>query len=263
MLLCQISDPHIVPRGTLAYGRVDTGHMLHRCVQKILALPRLPDAIVATGDLTDHGAVEEYQVLSELLAPLRMPIYLVVGNHDDARALQSVFPTHTGRVTNEGFMQYVVDDFDVRLIVVDTTVPGEPGGQLCAQRLQWLDRTLRESDRPTIIAQHHPPFVTGLSKMDCMGLANPEAEAAIVARHAHVQCIISGHFHRTIQARFAGTVASVCPSTAHQLTLDLTPGADIRFTFEPSGFQLHLWNGEQVVTHTTPVEDFPMWSSHG
>ena len=85
MLLCQISDPHIVPKGTLAYGRVDTGHMLQRCVQKILALPRLPDAVVATGDLTDHGTLDEYELLAELLAPLQMPVYLVAGNHDDAQ----------------------------------------------------------------------------------------------------------------------------------------------------------------------------------
>ena len=263
MLLCQISDPHIVPKGTLAYGRVDTGRMLQRCVQKILALPRLPDAVVATGDLTDHGTLDEYELLAELLAPLQMPVYLVAGNHDDAQVLRSVFHTHAHRVNKEGFLQYVVDDFDVRLVVLDTTIPGEPGGQLCAQRLQWLDHTLAESDHPTIIAQHHPPFATGLSIMDRMSLANPDAEAAVIVRHAHVQCVISGHFHRTIQARFAGTVASVCPSTAHQLTLDLRPDADIRFTLEPSGFQLHLWNGKQVVTHTTPVEDFPMWGSRG
>lgn len=263
MLLCQFSDPHIVPRGTLAYGRVDTGRMLQRCVDKILALPRLPDAVVATGDLTNDGTVEEYERLAELLAPLPMPIYLVVGNHDDPSALRRVFPNHAHLVGQNGFLQYAVDDFDVRLVVLDTTVPGQPGGQLCARRLQWLDRTLAESDRPTIIAQHHPPFATGISIMDHVGLADPEAEAAVVARHSHVQCIISGHFHRTIQARFAGTVASVCPSTAHQLTLNLIPGADIQFTLEPAGFQLHLWNGTQVVTHTTPVEDFPTWGSRG
>ncbi|MEO8187002.1 MAG: phosphodiesterase [Burkholderiaceae bacterium] len=263
MLLCQISDPHVVCEGALAYGRVDTARMLERCVRKILALPRLPDAVVATGDLTDHGSVEEYGLLGELLAPLRMPVYLVVGNHDNAHALRNAFPKHDYLAGEDGFAQYAVDDFDVRLVVLDTTVPGEPGGRLCAQRLQWLDRTLRESDRPTIIAQHHPPFATGLSIMDRMGLADPEAEAAVVARHSHVQCVISGHYHRTIQARFAGTVASVCPSTAHQLTLDLVPDADIRFTFEPSAFQLHLWNGQQVITHTALVEDFPTWGPRG
>lgn len=263
MLLCQISDPHIVPEGVLAYGRVDTGRMLQRCVRKILALPRLPDAVVATGDLTDHGTAGEYELLAELLAPLPMPIYLVAGNHDDRRALQSGFSKHVHLVGEGGFVQYVVNEFDVRLVVLDTTVPGSPGGELCAKRLQWLDRILGESDRPTIIAQHHPPLVTGLTLMDRMSLANAEAEAAVVVRHRHVQCVISGHYHRNIQARFAGTVASVCPSTAHQLTLDLAPGADIGFTFEPSAFQLHLWNGQQVVTHTALVEDFPTWGSRG
>jgi 3',5'-cyclic-AMP phosphodiesterase len=62
MLLCQISDMHIVPEGMLAYGRVDTAAMLERCVRKILALPRQPDAVVATGDLTDHGSADEYGI---------------------------------------------------------------------------------------------------------------------------------------------------------------------------------------------------------
>lgn len=261
MLLCQISDPHIVCTDTLAYGKVDTGPMLQRCVRKILALPRLPDAVVATGDLTDHGTVDEYRLLAELLAPLHMPLYLVAGNHDSPQALRSVFPQHTYLAGEDGFIQYAIDDFDLRLVVLDTTVPGRPGGELCERRLQWLDRILRGSNRPTLIAQHHPPFATGLTLMDRMGLANPQAEAEVIARHSHVQCVISGHYHRPIQTRFAGTIASVCPSTAHQLVVDLTPGADIRFTAEPPAFQLHLWNGEGVVTHTALVDDFPTWGS--
>lgn len=261
MLLCQISDPHIVGEGTLAYGRIDTPRMLERCVGKILALPRRPDAVIATGDLTDHGTAEEYGLLRELLVPLTMPVYLAVGNHDDRGALQAAFPDHPHLVGENRFVQYTVEDLDVRLVVLDTLVPGAPGGALCAQRLGWLDQRLAESDRPTVIAQHHPPFRTGMTTMDAMTLADPAAEAAVVGRYGHVERIISGHYHRNIQARFAGTVASVCPSIAHQLLLDLMPGADIRFTFEPSGFHLHLWNGTQLVTHTATVEDFPAWSS--
>jgi 3',5'-cyclic AMP phosphodiesterase CpdA len=261
MLLCQISDPHLVPEGRLAYGRIDTPGMLERCVRKVLSLPRRPDAVVVTGDLTDHATVEEYGLLAELLGPLNMPVYLLVGNHDDRAVLQRCFPRHTHLCGADGFVQYVVDDFEVRLVVLDTLVPRAPGGELCGRRLEWLDRTLASSDRPTIVAQHHPPFVTGMSFMDQMTLANPWEEAAVVARHRHVERIISGHYHRTIHARFAGTMASVCPSSAHQLLLDLVPGADIRFTFEPSGFQLHLWNGNELVTHSQVVEDFPVWGA--
>lgn len=261
MLLCQISDPHIVSEGTLAYGRIDTPRMLERCVRKILELPRLPDVVVATGDLTDHATAEEYGLLRELLAPLAMPLYLVVGNHDDRSAIRAAFPEHSYLAGENGFVQYAVEDFPVRLLVLDTLVPGSPGGALCPQRLQWLDRRLAESSRPTVIAQHHPPFKTGMTKMDTMSLEDPDAEAAVVARYPHVERVVSGHYHRNAQVRFAGTIASVCPSTAHQLLLDLVPDADIRFTFEPSGFHLHFWNGAKLVTHTQLVEDFPSWGS--
>jgi 3',5'-cyclic AMP phosphodiesterase CpdA len=263
MLLCQISDPHIVPRGQLAYGRIDTASMLERCVSKVLALPRQPDATIVTGDLTDNATPEEYDTLREVLTPLaaRMPLYLMVGNHDDRELLRAAFPHHRYLAGEGGFVQYVVDDFPVRLIVLDTLIPGAPGGRLCADRLRWLDQKLAESNRPTIVAQHHPPLVTGLTIMDQMALEDPAAEEAVIARHPHVERVICGHFHRNIQARFGGTIASVCPSAAHQLMLNLVPGAGIRFAFEPSEFQLHFWNGSRVITHTEVVEDFSSWGS--
>jgi Icc protein len=263
MVLCQISDPHVVTRGQLAYGRIDTASMLERCVSKVLALPRVPDVTVVTGDLTDHATPEEYGMLRDLLAPLaaNMPIYLAVGNHDDRDVLRAAFPEHRHLAGEGGFVQYVVDDFPVRLVVLDTLIPGAPGGRLCAARLRWLDRTLAESQTPTIVAQHHPPLVTGLTIMDQMALEDPAAEADVISRYPHVERVICGHYHRNIQARFGGTIASVCPSAAHQLMLNLVPNADIRFTLEPSQFHLHFWNGSDVVTHTEVVEDFPSWGS--
>ena len=127
MLFCQISDPHLVPEGRLAYGRVDTPGILERCVRKILALPRVPDAVVVTGDLTDHATVAEYGFLGELLSPLTMPVYLGVGNHDDREVLQQAFPKQRHLHGDDGFVQYVVDDFDVRLVMLDTLIPRAPG----------------------------------------------------------------------------------------------------------------------------------------
>jgi len=261
MLLCQISDPHIVEEGRLAYGKVDTAAMLERCVRRILAQPRRPDAVVATGDLTDGAATAQYGLLAEILAPLPMPLYLAVGNHDDRDALRRAFPSHRHLHGESGYVQYAVEDFELRLLVLDTLLPGEPGGALCAQRLAWLDRMLAASDRPTVVAQHHPPFASGISFMDTMSLADPAAEAAVIARHRQVERVIAGHQHRNAQARFAGTLASICPSTAHQLALDLVPGAEVRFVFEPPAFHLHLWDGAALVTHTALIDDFPGWGA--
>lgn len=262
MLLCQISDPHVVGEGTLAYGRVDTPAMLQRCLAQIAAMRTRPDALVVTGDLTDHGEPAEYAMLSRLLAPMPMPVYLIPGNHDDRAALRAAFPSHAHlHADADGFVQYVIDDLPLRLVMLDTLVPGRPGGALCERRLRWLDRVLSQSDRPTVVCQHHPPIRSGIAFMDRMGLADPQAEAAVIARHPQVERVIGGHYHRAFQARFGGTIASACASTAQQLVLDLDPAAGLRLTFEPPGFDLHLWTGRELITHHAVVGDFPSWGT--
>ena len=105
---------------------------------------------------------------------------------------------------------------------------------------------------------HHPPFLTGIERMDRAGLQGSEALAAVVARYPQVERILCGHLHRAIDRRFAGTVAGTAPSTAHQLRLDLTSAAPLRFMFEPPGYQLHVWCQDSgLVTHTAVFGEWP------
>jgi 3',5'-cyclic AMP phosphodiesterase CpdA len=105
---------------------------------------------------------------------------------------------------------------------------------------------------------HHPPFATGIAAMDRSGLRDPAAFAAVVARHRQIERILCGHLHRAIDRRFAGTVAGTAPSTAHQVRLDLDPGAPLQFIFEPPGYQLHFWrDGAGLVSHTAIFGDWP------
>ena len=221
MILAQISDMHITAEGRLAYRRIDTAGHLARAVDHLLALSPPPDAVLATGDLVDAASPDEYARLRTLLAPLPMPVYLVPGNHDDRQALAAAFADHR-YLPCDGFMQYVIEQYPVRLVVLDTVVPGEGGGLMCEARLQWLDARLGEAPaRPTIVVMHHPPFKTGIAFMDALGLANAEALAAVIQRHSQVERIVCGHLHRPIQRRWAGTLVLTAPSTAHQVALTL------------------------------------------
>jgi 3',5'-cyclic AMP phosphodiesterase CpdA len=257
MLLAQISDMHIKPQRRLAYGIVDTATMLERCVAAIGALKQRPDAVIATGDLVDLGRPEEYGLLREILAPLSMPLYLLPGNHDERGALRAAFPEHAYLRQWAPFVQYAIDDHALRIVALDTVIPGQGGGALCAERLAWLDRTLAASDRPTLVALHHPPFATGIGHMDRLALADPDALAQVIRRYPQVERVIAGHLHRPISCRYAGTVASVCPSSAHQVALDLAADAADHFVLEPPAFQLHLQTASGLVTHTAYVDDYP------
>ena len=257
MLIAQVSDTHIVRTGALAMGRVDTAAYLKRAVAHINALRPVPDVVLVTGDLVDAGKPEEYAHLRELLAPLAMPVHIIPGNHDARDALRAVFGGHR-YLPADGFLQYAIDYGPVRLIALDTLAPGAPHGELCAERLDWLEARLAESDKPAILFMHHPPFACGLVEMDSMRLnVGAERLASIVRDHPNVERILCGHVHRSIQVRWAGTIASAAPSTAHQLTLDFAPDVTATYSMEPPAVALHRWRTETgVVTHLSYVGDF-------
>jgi len=257
--LVQLSDPHIKAPGLLAYGRVDTAAYLARAVAAVNALPQPADAVVVTGDLTDFGRADEYAHLRMLLDGLRCPVYLMPGNHDDRAGLRAGFADHAYLQGACDLVQYAVDLGGLRLIAADTVVPGASHGSLLPDRIADLDRMLGEKPNlPSIVAMHHPPFRTLIGHMDEIGLCTgAEDLAAVIGRHPRVERVICGHLHRSIQVRWAGTIAMCAPSTAHQVALDLSINAPSAFVLEPPGFLVHAWDESgAVVTHLKPVGDF-------
>ena len=260
-VLVHLSDTHITVPGRLLDGRVDTATALARAVEAVGRLQPAPVAVLVSGDLVDAGSPEEYAHLRTLLAPLHGPVYLMPGNHDERGALCAAFADHAYLAQrDEEFIQYTVDLPGLRLVTLDTVVPGAGHGALCKRRLDWLDATLAQApDRPTLVALHHPPFLTHIEHMDALGLHEGREDfEAIIRRHPQVERIACGHLHRCIQARVAHTVAITVPSPAHQVELDLVGDHPASYTFEPPGFGLHVWTtGTDLVSHVMPVGDFP------
>ena len=271
MLLAQISDLHIKRPGALAYRRVDTSAALERCIARLSALDPKPDAVVVTGDLVDMGTLAEYEALKKLLAPLSIPLYLLVGNHDDRAALREVFDDHEYLQAKGEFVQYALDIGPLRLIALDSQMPQQSGGQLCEARLAWVDAQLAQAQgKPVVIALHHPPFVSGIGHMDRQRLdpVSSERLAAIVRRYPNVERVICGHVHRPIFTRFGGTIASAVPAPAHQVALDLREDAPSAFRLEPPAFAVHRHTPETgVVTHHAYIDEgegpFPFYETDG
>ncbi len=259
MLIAQLSDPHIRMPGQKAYRVVETDQYLPPAIAALNALAPRPDCVLITGDLTDFGRPTEYAHLRDMLRELSLPYYLLPGNHDDRQAMREAFPDHAYLQDGGDFLQYAIDGHALRILALDTLVPRQSQGELCERRLQWLDAQLAaQPGRPTVIAMHHPPFTTGIEHMDAIGLlAGADTLQQIVARHGNVERIVCGHVHRTIFRRFGGTIASCCPSTAHQIALDLREQGPSAFRMEPPGYQLHSWQDGALVTHHGVIGDYP------
>ena len=253
--IVQVTDLHVRPPGMAAYRVCESNMLTERALRAVAAWR--PDAVIITGDLTDCGLPAEYALLRGMLERLiRCPVHVIPGNHDRRENLLAGLE---GVPHQNGFIQYAADAGPVRLVMLDTVVPGAGHGSLDGGRLEWLDRTLAAApERPTLIGMHHPPFLCGIGHMDAINLHGSEAFAAVIARHKQVRRIVCGHHHRPVVAQVAQAIATISPSVAHQVELDLTPNASGAFVMEPPAFQIHSWSeGAGFVSHTALVEVFP------
>src|SRR5205807_6408802 len=121
------------------------------------------------------------------------PFFVIPGNVDAREPLRQAF-LPDGYLPDAGFLHYAIEDYPLRLIGLDTHIPGAGGGVLCDERLAWLDATLSAAPaRPTVLLMHHPPFMTGIARMDQASLDNAAAFASVVARHPQIERILCGH----------------------------------------------------------------------
>ena len=260
MLICQLTDLHIRPAGIPANRVVETNMLTERALRTVSRLRPSPDVVLITGDLTECGLDEEYANLAHLMRKwLTMPVFVIPGNHDRRDNLRTGLRHLPGVTIDPAYVQYSVDDHPVRLVMLDTLVPGAGHGELQPDQLEFLDRTLAASpDKPTIIGMHHPPFACGIAHMDRINLRNAPEFVAVIARHRQVERIVCGHHHRPIVAQVAHAIASISPSVAHQVELSFDPNDTGCFVLEPPAFQLHRWTaGGGIVSHTVYVEQFP------
>jgi Icc protein len=264
-LIAQISDLHIKPPGSLAYGKVDTASALTRCVAELNWLRPRPDLVVISGDLADTPTAEEYDHLKRLLAPLELPFVVIPGNHDARELMRAAFPQQ-GYASPSGPLNQLCAVGGLDVVLLDSSVPGRSHGELDASTLQWLDATLAASgERPALAFLHHPPFETGIWHMDRQNLLNAGDLASIVKRHPRLQLIAAGHVHRATLTMFAGVACTICPAPNHAVDLDLGKLREPSFRVEPPAFHLHTWfpgqsSGQagfgRVVTHVVPIGAF-------
>lgn len=263
MLLVQISDLHIKTAGEFAYGVADTVSSLGDTVAEINRMNPQPDLVVVTGDVADDGRLGSYEMAKEILAGLRPPFYLLPGNHDHKGNMVEIFEDHSYLQRAHGVSNtslcYSLDLEPIRLICLDTVIPGEHGGGLDKGRLLWLEEKLAEDrKKPVIVFMHHPPFVSGISHMDGEIFKDADLLALLVKRHPQILRLCCGHIHRSIFTSFAKIPAMVCPGIGMQLVLDFTDLAPSDFILEPPSFLVHSlrkdwYQGVSLLSHVQLV----------
>ena len=216
-LLVQITDTHILPPGELLYGVSDTAVHLRNVVQQITRMRPQPDLVLVTGDLADRGDRTSYQHLLALLSPLEMPVYVIPGNHDDPETMVGAFGDTGFFPVSDDTFQFAIEDFSCRILALNSHDEGTDLPAFGANRLSWLEHQLGLSDKPVLIAIHHPPMMTGIEFSDMGGSDWYQGLRSVLAAHPQVKLVICGHCHMDLYGRIGAVPVFMAPATAYLL----------------------------------------------
>jgi 3',5'-cyclic-AMP phosphodiesterase len=261
--IAHLSDPHLLAGGALQYGHVDTEARLGAALERLRRLDPVPQALVFTGDLADRAEPAAYARLRELVEPaaaaMGAEVVWVMGNHDERAAYASgLFDSD-----DAGPQDRVHDVDGLRIVALDTSVPGYHHGEVDAQQLAWLAEVLATpAPHGTLLALHHPPIPVPMMRIAEIIELRDQQPLAEVVTGSDVRAIIGGHFHFTSCSTFAGIPVSVASATCY--TSELAPedrllsGVDGHQTFN----MLHLY-ADRVVHTVVPATDAPEVTGFG
>ncbi len=255
--IIHVSDPHFLAGGALLGGRYEVERTFARTLDAIRSVDPAPAAIVMTGDLADLGEPDAYRRLRDAVEPvaadLGAPIVWVAGNHDERPALRS---TLLDAPATEEPVTGVWDLDGLRLIAIDSSVPGWHHGEIDDEQLAWLADLLRTpAPHGTLLAMHHPPLPSHLPLFDILELRRQDALAEVV-RGTDVRGILAGHLHYSSTGLFAGIPVSVASATCYTMNV-ARPAPDVNGMDAAQAFNLvHVH--PDTITHTVvPVTDAP------
>ncbi|WP_424445522.1 phosphodiesterase [Microbacterium sp. CH-015] len=247
-VIVHISDTHLLAGNRPLGGRYDTAGNLTATLAAVERTGIHPDAIVFTGDLTDLGEPDAYAALRAEVEPfaarLGAPVVWVAGNHDERPALREGL---LDAAPSSDPVTGVWDLGGLRLVALDSTVPGWHHGDLDAAQLDWL-RDVLATPAPlgTILALHHPPLPSHIPFFDILELQHQDELAAAIAG-SDVRAILAGHLHYSTSGTFHGIPVSVASATCYTMNLQRPPqgvnGMDAGQSFQ----LVHVY--EDTITH--------------
>ncbi|WP_181777045.1 metallophosphoesterase [Amycolatopsis pittospori] len=194
------------------------------------------DAILVTGDIADHGTVEEYRRAAELFKT-DVPLFTCPGNHDVRGAYREGL---LDEAPSDAPVNAVHTVGDITFVMADTSIPGKPGGLLDDESIAWLDGVLADGDGPAFVCFHHPPVELGLPLVDIMRQEGEDRLAEVIARHPRVVALLCGHVHAATSTTFAGVPLRSAPSV----------GSNILFPWEEGG--LRPWGEGGPIDYDLP-----------
>ncbi|QZY50580.1 metallophosphoesterase [Leucobacter tenebrionis] len=254
--ILHISDTHFVGGADLLHGKVDSDANLKRLFRDFAETKARPEAIVFTGDLADTGDADAYRRLRALVEPaaeaIGAQVIWVMGNHDT----RTPFRKHLlDSDEGEKSVDMVYDVNGLRVIALDSTVPGSHHGEISEEQYAWLAEVLSTpAPHGSVIALHHPPVPSLLEPIEVVELRD-QARFAEALRGTDVRAVLGGHLHFNTFSDIGGVPVSVASATCYTQDLNVESGG-MRGQDGAQGFNLVHFYDDRVMHTVVPIGEF-------
>ncbi|WP_051297763.1 phosphodiesterase [Brevibacterium album] len=256
--ILHISDTHFVEDDALLHDKVDSDANLARLFDGLRKSSIAPDALVFTGDLADAGQPDAYRRLRALVEPVcadyGAELIWIMGNHDARPEFRS------GLLDLDPTQEPVDRVFDVaglRVIALDSTVPGRHHGELTDAQLEWLAEELASpAEHGTLIGLHHPPVPSMLGLLPLVELKEQHRLAEVI-EGTDVRGVLGGHLHYSTTSTFAGGIpVSVASATCYTQDIQVRHPA-ARGMDGAQGYNLVSVYPDRVLHTVVPIGAYP------
>lgn len=264
MLIAHLSDTHIVDDNESLSPISSMSHNLSECINYINGFIPKIDLVMISGDIVNSAKYSEYLKAYKLFCKFKIPFYVLPGNHDNPKTLKVVFKEHFPCLDESiEVYDYIIEEYDLRILALDSSQKKHAGGNLSTSQLDWLDRKLSEQPlKPSVIFLHHMPVNIGISETDIDGFIGKEKLASIVQSNSQIKTIACGHVHLKVDTLWQGTLVSSAPSIGLGLVLEMNLDLNSKFILSKPMFQLIQLNKENNLACFNIIVDQNNISNH-
>ncbi|PTW90528.1 3',5'-cyclic AMP phosphodiesterase CpdA [Microbacteriaceae bacterium MWH-Ta3] len=254
--IAHISDTHLLGGDRKLFSSIDVAANITTIMSRLAHSEHNIEALVFTGDLADLGEPEAYRFLRATVEPLAREmgaqVVWTMGNHDEREPYaRELFDEESAGEPHDRV--YWVNG--LRIISLDSTVPGYHHGDIEESQFEWLAAELASpAEHGTILALHHPPIPSHNEFVRIIELRNQERLASVLSG-TDVRTILGGHLHYSTYSTFAGIPVAVASATCY--TVDFGAPRDLLLSGVDGSQSIQLVHvyPQQVVHTIVPIQE--------
>lgn len=207
--VAHITDTHLLKDSSLTLNQINPVARLKKIIS--IVEKRKYDLVIFTGDISDDGNENSYNLFFDSIEILSHPCIIISGNHDNATTLNAM---QENKKTCIPISKLPITINNWNFLFLNTNVTNQPYGEIKQDDVILMKSTMEKLTGKICVIMHHPVFPSYIGNLDQYNVKNPEYFLSLCENK--IDLVICGHIHGDHRWVFNKTAFESAPSTLFQ-----------------------------------------------